>query len=108
MEWNFAYVLPQRKGAPTRLVVPTSLQMGWVESPPYFCMTNETAQDVAAQYAESELGTQKDHNFLEYAMGNEHVQALPQHDKDGDFKYILNVYIYMIIWPWQWQPLRSK
>ena len=35
-EWNFSYVLPQPAGAPTRLVVPTSLQMGWVESPPYF------------------------------------------------------------------------
>jgi hypothetical protein len=31
-EWNFCYVLPQREGEPTRLVVPTSLQMGWVES----------------------------------------------------------------------------
>jgi hypothetical protein len=33
-EWNFAYVLPQRAGEPIKLVVPTSLQMGWVESPP--------------------------------------------------------------------------
>jgi len=33
-EWNFSYVLPQPKGAPIMIVVPTSLQMGWVESPP--------------------------------------------------------------------------
>jgi hypothetical protein len=33
-EWNFAYVLPQPEGEPIRLVIPTSLQMGWVESPP--------------------------------------------------------------------------
>ncbi len=33
-EWNFAYVLPQEEGKPITLVVPTSLQMGWVESPP--------------------------------------------------------------------------
>ena len=32
-EWNFAYGLPQEEGQPTMLVVPTSLQMGWVESP---------------------------------------------------------------------------
>ena len=32
-EWNFAYVLPQPEGEPVRLVVPTLLQMGWVESP---------------------------------------------------------------------------
>ena len=36
-EWNFVYVLPQPEGEPTMLVVPTSLQMRWVESPPYFC-----------------------------------------------------------------------
>ena len=36
-EWNFCYVWPQKLGEPRRLVVPTSLQMGWVESPPYFC-----------------------------------------------------------------------
>ena len=29
-EWNFAYVLPQEKGEPIKLVVPTSLQMGWI------------------------------------------------------------------------------
>jgi hypothetical protein len=29
-EWNFAYVLPQHPGEPVRLVVLTSLQMGWV------------------------------------------------------------------------------
>jgi hypothetical protein len=32
-EYNFAYVLPQAAGKPIVLVVPTLLQMGWVESP---------------------------------------------------------------------------
>jgi hypothetical protein len=36
-EWNFMYVLPQEDGKPVKLVVPTSLQMGWVKLPPYFC-----------------------------------------------------------------------
>ena len=40
-EWNFAYVLPQAEGKPTKLVVPTSLQMGWVESPPYFLCSHQ-------------------------------------------------------------------
>ena len=31
--WNFAYVLPQPEGAPIMIVMPTLLQMGWVESP---------------------------------------------------------------------------
>jgi hypothetical protein len=37
-EWNFAYVLQQPPGEPIKIVIPTSLQMGWVESPPYFCV----------------------------------------------------------------------
>src|SRR5210317_324979 len=40
-EWNFAYVMPQAPGEPIRLVVPTSLQMGWIESPPFFCTASE-------------------------------------------------------------------
>ena len=41
-EWNFCYVLPQEEGQPTRLVVPKSLQIGWIESPPYLCVASET------------------------------------------------------------------
>jgi hypothetical protein len=50
-EWNFAYVLPQEEGQPTRLVVPSALQMGWKESPAFFCSASETARDVAAKLA---------------------------------------------------------
>jgi len=44
--YNFAYVLPQGPGEPTRIVVPSAVQMGWVESPPYFCAVTETARDL--------------------------------------------------------------
>ena len=56
-EWNFAYVLPQEEGEPIMLVVPTALQMGWIESPPYFCAASETGRDVAAQYVETPIGS---------------------------------------------------
>jgi hypothetical protein len=36
-EWNFSYVLPQQPGEQVYIVVPTLLQMGWVESPAFFC-----------------------------------------------------------------------
>ena len=36
-EWNFAYVLPNSPGEPIQIVVPSALQMGWAESPPFFC-----------------------------------------------------------------------
>ena len=55
-EWNFCYFWPQHPDEPCRLVVPTSLQMGWVESPPYFCAASETARDVAVEYIETAIG----------------------------------------------------
>jgi len=55
-EWNFSYVLPQTEGTPTTIVVPTSLQMGWVESPTYFCAATETARDVAFEYTDMPVG----------------------------------------------------
>jgi hypothetical protein len=77
-EYNFAYVMPQPPGAPTLLVVPTSLQMGWVESPPFFCAASETARDIAGDYCETELGTLPPHKFLHYAIGNPAYTGLPE------------------------------
>ena len=45
-KWNFAYVLPGAPAAPTRIVIPHALQMGWTESPGYFCATTETGRDI--------------------------------------------------------------
>jgi hypothetical protein len=67
-EWNFAYVLPQQEGKPITLVVPISLQMGWVESTPYFCMATETAQDVTTKNIELLIGTLPSH--IEHYMPN--------------------------------------
>jgi hypothetical protein len=48
--WNFCYVLPTLRKLESdddiELVVPNSLQMGWCESPPFFCSGSETARDV--------------------------------------------------------------
>jgi hypothetical protein len=47
--WHFCYVLPTLKKnikeEEIELVVPNSLQMGWCESPPFFCSSSETARD---------------------------------------------------------------
>lgn len=49
--WNFAYVLPKEsEDEETYLVIPNTLQMGWLESPPLFCAGTECARDVADQY----------------------------------------------------------
>ena len=48
--WNFCYTIPNADPATsiddTVIVVPTALQMGWAESPPFFCAGTETARDV--------------------------------------------------------------
>jgi hypothetical protein len=46
--WNFCYVMPDPPGAPTRIVVPSALQMGWQESPGYFCTATETGRDIVS------------------------------------------------------------
>jgi hypothetical protein len=45
-KWNFAYVLPKSAAGPTRLIIPHALQMGWTESPGYFCAATETGRDI--------------------------------------------------------------
>ena len=48
--WNFCYVLPSLNKSTNiddiEIVVPNSLQMGWCESPPFFCSASETARDI--------------------------------------------------------------
>jgi hypothetical protein len=77
-EWNFAYVLPQPEGEPIKLVVSTSLQMGWVESPPYFCAATKTARDVTTECIEQPVGTLQPHKFDKYVVGDPEVDALPE------------------------------
>ncbi len=50
-EWSFAYVLPQKVDQPICLIVPNVLQMGWKDSPGYFCLASETARDMEADMA---------------------------------------------------------
>lgn len=50
-EYNFAYVLLQAEGKPAKLVIPSAIQMGWKESPAFFCGATETARDVVAAMA---------------------------------------------------------
>ena len=93
-EWNFAYVLPQEDGMPTTLVVPTSLQMGWVKSPPYFCTTTETSQDVATEYAETKLNSLTLHKFEKFVLGAPEYQALLEAGINPiGFAYMVEVYV---------------
>jgi hypothetical protein len=79
-EWNVVYVLPQHPGQPCYLVIPTSLQIRWVESPPFFCAASETAQDVAQDYCEKKVDTFPPHKFTHYVVGNQAYNELPEQD----------------------------
>jgi len=93
-EWNFAYVLPQEEGQPVKLVIPTSLQMGWIESPGYFCAASETARDTASDYAEMEIGTLQDHKFLHHTQTSQDFKNLPVTQAHASpFRYLLDVYM---------------
>jgi hypothetical protein len=93
-EWNFAYVLPQPEGAPKQLVVPTSLQMGWVESPLYFCVTTETVRDIATEYIKTPVASLPHHKFTKYVIGNQDFNALPEFtEQSTGFVYMVEVYV---------------
>ena len=51
--WNFCYILsPPSKSTPIEqieIIVPNSLQMGWCESPPFFCAATETGRDIISE-----------------------------------------------------------
>jgi hypothetical protein len=94
-EWNFSYILPQHDAPSTKLVVPNSLQMGWIESPPYFCAASETARDVAEQYVNAPLGEGPNNHMIRHSKTSDAYSDLPSSsEKDGDpFRYLIEVYV---------------
>jgi hypothetical protein len=92
-EWNFAYVLPSSHGPDPTLFIPTSLQMGWIESPTYFCVASETARDVAAKYANMPIGSIPPHKFLRHTQTHEDYHQLPPVSPDGELQYMLEVFV---------------
>ncbi len=76
--FNFAYVLPQQAGQPIRIVVPSALQMGWVESPSYFCAVTECARDITQHLVDSD--TTLPSHPIETQMKIPHVPARARSD----------------------------
>ena len=42
-------------------MIPSALQMGWTESPPFFCAATETARDIAEDMVKAPIGTLEPH-----------------------------------------------
>ena len=90
-EYNFAYVMPQKEGKPTRLVIPTSLQMGWTESPSYFGAASETARDLAEEYAKADK--LEAHFLEEWTKLKPEFQNLPSGELSGHLAHCFEVYV---------------
>jgi hypothetical protein len=87
-------MLPQAEGKPTKLVVPTSLQMGWVESPPYFYAATKTSRDMAMDYTKNHKNLLPPHKFVKYTIGDPEYEALPESQKSNNgYVYKLEVYV---------------
>ena len=103
-EYNFfAFVMPTSQDEPIQIVVPSSIQMGWVDAPAYFSGASETARDVAAEYAEAPIGALPEHHLerkteLPVALAKEMSNPAPTKRNErksarDELLYLLEVYI---------------
>ena len=74
--------------------VPTSLQMGCIESPPDFCTVLEMGQDVAEQYIETPVGSLAQNKFVKLTEINpEFAELLKKDNSNEPFNYMTEVYM---------------
>jgi len=96
LEPNFLYVLPTRQPSePIHVVLPGSLQMGWTNSPPYFCEVTDIIVSLiirlmAVSFASN--GISEPHPLEEYACPPPEVTGSPPPLSD-DFSFILKVFV---------------
>jgi hypothetical protein len=88
--FNFAYVLPQLPGQPIKIVVPSALQMGWVESPSYFCAVTEFARDITQRLINSNTTIQPHPIEKQMKIPEAEVPARAQADSPTS---VLQVYV---------------
>ncbi len=77
-----------------KIVVLSSLQMGWVESPPYFCAATETIRNIATTYCKTKTGTLPSHKFDDLVSMDDAVGELPDtHITNKHMQYLIEVYV---------------
>ena len=93
--YNFAYVLPpEHPDDDVELVIPLALQIGWCDSPVYFCSATETARDVADKLFRE--NTPVPFHPQEEIIMNIDWKSLPKEireDEDNCLVHCLEVYI---------------
>ncbi len=96
-EWNFAYQLPRRPGdTEDHFVVPSSLQMGWKNSPALFCTATEAARTLIKRILAltMKVGIVTPHRHEKYLFefkenpdGQYEEDAAAQADSDDDLPW---------------------
>lgn len=71
-----------------RLVVPSALQMGWTESPDFFCSASETVRDVAEDLRAEPQGSLSPHPLEEFMLPPD---QWPEEDLGGTCKRFLEM-----------------
>ncbi len=85
---NFAYVLLQATGAPTKIVVRSAVQMGWVESPSLFCTITELARDLAQHFVDNNV--QLPYDPIKELMA---IQEVPPRGRTETPTKLMQVYV---------------
>jgi hypothetical protein len=80
-KWNFCYVMPDPPGARVRIVVPSALQMGWAESPAYFCAATETGRDIIDLLLKEEVEL-PEHPFEDFMIPDDLPRTAPPEAPD--------------------------
>jgi hypothetical protein len=92
--WHFCYVLPASTPNQTLddtvIVIPNSLQMGWTESPPYFCSGTETARDIIDDLLSSDKKLAK-HIFENKILSN--INSINENLNKTNTKSLLEVFV---------------
>jgi hypothetical protein len=96
-EWNFAYVLPPATpDEPIQLVIPSSLQMGWTDSPSYFCAASKTGRDVAESLVNEPEGSLEAHPLEHMMTSTETFPEPPEREgdiSDEQWARLMEVYV---------------
>ena len=92
--WNFAYVLPPKSGVTslddTEIVIPHALQMGWAESPPFFCAATETGRDIIEQLYTTMTALPK-HNLEHHLL--QEILSRPEQVQTREAASAIEVYV---------------
>ena len=95
-EWNFEYVLPLAPGqmaGDLELVVPLEIQMGWSESPVFFCLALETVWGVAKEQCADLMGLLPPYPLEEMMLTRDRCPPDKVVQPCGEFLNMLEVYV---------------